>query len=64
MRTPGAVKHLQRTTPCDAGDAEGLRLDRLGPDALRALGIVAVLRADLTKKADAYSGMFSPARPA
>jgi len=39
-------------------------LDRLGPDALRALGITAVLRANLTKKADGYSGMFSPARSA
>jgi hypothetical protein len=40
------------------------RLDRLGQAALRALGITAVLRADLTKKADGYSGVFSPARPA
>lgn len=40
------------------------RLDRLGPDVLRALGITTVLRADLTKKADGYSGMFSPTRSA
>jgi len=40
------------------------RLDQLEPDALRALGVVTVLRADLTKKADGYSGMFSPSRPA
>lgn len=39
-------------------------LDRLGPDARRALGITTVLRANLTKKADGYSGMFSPARSA
>ncbi len=37
-------------------------LDRLDPQALRALGITTVLRADLTKKADGYSGMFSPTR--
>lgn len=40
------------------------RLDQLEPNALRALGVTTVLRADLTKKADGYSGMFSPARPA
>jgi len=37
-------------------------LDRLDPHALRALGIATILRADLTKKADGYSGMFSPTR--
>jgi hypothetical protein len=39
-------------------------LDHLGVEARQALGIATVLRADLTKKADGYSGMFSPSRPA
>jgi hypothetical protein len=30
----------------------------------RALGIAALLKCELTKKADGYSGMFSPSRPA
>lgn len=38
-------------------------LDRLTRAERRALGIAAVFCADLTKKADGYSGMFSPARP-
>lgn len=38
-------------------------LDRLGAEERRALGIAAMLRAELTKKADGYSGMFSPSRP-
>jgi len=39
-------------------------LERLDSSARAALGIVAVLKAELTKKADGYTGMFSPARPA
>jgi hypothetical protein len=39
-------------------------LDRLDAGRRRALGIAALLAADLTKKADGYAGMFSPARPA
>lgn len=39
-------------------------LDRLDSAARQVLGIAAVLRAGLTKKADGYSGMFSPAQPA
>jgi hypothetical protein len=39
-------------------------IDRLDAEARRALGIATVLRADLTKKADGYSGMFAPSRPA
>jgi hypothetical protein len=38
-------------------------LQRLESEARQALGISAVLRAELTKKADGYSGMFSPCRP-
>lgn len=38
-------------------------LERLDSSAHTALGIVAILRAELTKKADGYSGMFSPTRP-
>lgn len=39
-------------------------VDRLDPEARGTLGIAAVLRVELTKKADGYSGMFSPSRPA
>lgn len=38
-------------------------LDRLASGERQALGITAVLRAVLTKKADGYSGMFAPSRP-
>lgn len=38
-------------------------LARLDGDARHALGISTVLRASLTKQADGYDGMFSPARP-
>lgn len=39
-------------------------MQQLGPASCRALGVVEVLKSDLTKKADGYSGMFSPTRPA
>jgi hypothetical protein len=39
------------------------RLDALDAAARAALGVSAVWRADLTKKADGYAGVFSPARP-
>lgn len=39
-------------------------LPRLDAAARRALGIAAVLRAGLTKKADGKSGMLRPSRPA
>ncbi|HVS14909.1 MAG TPA: hypothetical protein VMV46_13350 [Thermoanaerobaculia bacterium] len=38
-------------------------LEELSATARQALGIVSVLRAGLVKKADGYSGMFSPAEP-
>ena len=38
-------------------------LSELTDDQRRALGISALLSADLTKKADGYTGTFAPARP-
>lgn len=40
------------------------KLEGLDAAQREALGVVAVLRAELTKKADGYSGMFAPARAA
>jgi hypothetical protein len=39
-------------------------LGRLDVAQRRALGITAMLAADLTKKANGKAGMFSPTRPA
>jgi len=39
-------------------------IDALGPAARRERGIAQVFRSQLTKKADGYSGMFSPSEPA
>ena len=38
-------------------------LDKMGPAARRELGVTQVFRARLTKKADGYSGVFSPTEP-